>query len=444
MGKDGFMGRLLGGADKFTDKQITETLAMLVAHGVKNGASDIHIEPHDRFVLIRYRIDGALRGIHKLPRPALTKIMEQLKTLTDLSPHETRTPQEGTYTTAADNKEVTVGVTTMPVYGGEKAVLHLSIGRGTPQGLEDLGFWGEGLQLLQSILTSPAGLVLVAGPKHSGTTTTLFSMIHALNSPLVNVATIETHHAHRLPGVNQTYLGDTNTLTVGSALKATLKQDPNIVMLTTLPDSTTITQAVHAATTGHLVLGGMHSDSSAQAVLRVRAAGVEPFLLATCLRASIGQRLVRTLCPDCRERHALNATEQKELARNFGITTASAYKKIHELELQAAPAIFGNVKQLSSTPSSITHIWRPSQKGCETCDHTGFNGRTAIVEVLNNTPHLHTLLLDAASNSAGSLQAAAIKDGFIPMALDGLVKALRGQTTVAEILRAMQPLLDPA
>jgi type IV pilus assembly protein PilB len=365
--------------------------------------------------------------------------MVQLKTLADLNAQETRAPQEGTYVQDADGQQVAVRVATMPVFGGEKAVLHVTVSRGAPVSLEDLGFWGKGLHALQSVLTNPAGLVLVAGPKHNGVSSTLFSLVSALNSPLVNIATVEPQQKHRLPGVNQTYLGDSGALTVTTGLKAALKQDPNIIMLSNLPDSDSAVIAVHAATTGHLLLAGLHADSSIQAALRVRAAGIEPFLLVTCLRASVGQRLVRTLCPNCRERYALSRDEQKELAQSFGITGPGAYKKIHELEGQLAPAIFGDVKQLNSTPSSITHLWRPSQTGCDTCDRTSHKGRTAIVEVLENTQGLHKILMDRDSHSPTTVQTAAIKDGFIPMGLDGLVKALRGQTTIAEVLRAVAP-----
>ncbi|HSX29798.1 MAG TPA: ATPase, T2SS/T4P/T4SS family [Candidatus Saccharimonadales bacterium] len=419
------------------DKQVAETLAMLVAMGVKRGASDIHIEPHERFVLVRYRIDGSLRGIHKLPRDSLSGVMAQLKTLADLNVNETRAPQEGTYVADAEGGHVTVRVATMPVFGGEKAVLHLSIRRGAPPALADLGFWGKGLQTLQHVLTSPAGLVLVAGPRHGGTATTLFSMVHALNSPLVSIATVETQRKHRLPGVNQTYLGDSSAMTMSTGLRAALKQDPNIIMLGDVPDSDTAAQAVHAATSGHLLLSGMHADNSVRAVLRVRAAGIEPFLLITCLRASVGQRLVRTLCPDCRERYALSRDEQRELAESFGITGANAYKRIYELESQAAPAIFGDVKQLNSTPTSITHLWRPSEAGCDTCDRSSYVGRTAITEVLENTSALHKLLMDRDMHAVPTIQTAAIKEGFIPMGLDGLIKALRGQTTITEVLRAV-------
>ncbi|HEX7963320.1 MAG TPA: ATPase, T2SS/T4P/T4SS family [Candidatus Saccharimonadales bacterium] len=435
--KDILTGRLLGNAQKFTDKQVAETLVMLVEHGVKRGASDIHIEPHERFVLVRYRIDGALRGIHKLPRPALPVILAQLKTLADLSVEETAMPQEGTYTLTVDDKRVDVRVSTMPVIGGEKAVLHLTLERGKPMNLEALGFWGTGLTAVQSLLAHPHGLLLVAAPRHHGSTSTLFSFLQMLNSPLVSIATVETHPKHRLPGVNQTYLSGGMTALAG--LQAALKQDPNIVMVDNLPDSTTAELAVHAASTGHLVLGGMHADGAVPAVLRLRASGIEPFLLVTAFRAAVGQRLVRTLCPNCRERYALSLEEQQELAKRFGITSASAYKRVHELEKSIAPAIFGDVKQLSSSPTAITHAWRASSTGCETCDRTGYTGRSAITEVLQNTEGLQKVLLSNETPTLASLHTAAVKDGFVPMALDGLVKALRGQTTIAEILHAISP-----
>ncbi len=437
--KDGLMGRLLGASAKFTDKQVAETLAMLVEYGLAHGSSDIHLEPHERFVLVRYRIDGTLRGIHKLPKAAQGNVLAQLKELAGLDAQETAAPQEGHYEVTVGGRKVDVRLSTMPVFGGEKAVLHLSVERGKPLNLASLGLWGGNLSAVQTVLTHPHGLLIVAGPRHSGSSTTLFSLLDALNNPLVSIATVEMHPKHRLPGLNQTYLAG-KALSVQEGLQSTLKQDPNVVMLSEMPDSNTIQSAVHAATTGHLILAGLHAETSAKALLRIRAAGVEPFVLVTGLRAVIGQRLVRTLCPDCRVRYMLSRDEQKELARNFAITSSAAYKRVHELERSVAPAVFGDVKQLSSTASSITHLWKASDNGCETCDHTGYTGRTAIIEVLQNTPALQKALLSGEVASAPALQAAALKDGFIPMALDGLVKALRGQTTISEVLHAIAPL----
>lgn len=427
------MGRLLGNAEKFTDKQIAETLAMLVEHGVTRSATDIHIEPHERFVLVRYRIDGALRGVYKLPRPALGTVMAQLKMQAGLNVQETRMPQEGEYSQEVGDKQIEIRLATMPVYGGEKAVLHLSAERGNPADLSALGFWGDGLKTLKSVLANPHGLLVVAGPRHSGLSSTLFSLLKDLNSPLSSLATVEAGTKHRLPGVNQTYL--TSGMSTHDGLQAALKQDPNIIMLDNVPDGPTASLVVQAATTGHLVLAGLHAESSIAALLRLRHSGVEPYLLITGLRAAVGQRLVRQLCPECRERYEVSPEEREQLEESFGITNSSARKRLHELEQAAAPAIFGDVKQLGSTPSQVTHLWRPS--GCDACEHSGYQGRTAIVEVLRNTESLHKAMLAKEPLSAGAIQTMVLKDGFIPMGLDGLVKALRGQTTIAEVLRAI-------
>ena len=435
--KDSLMGRLLGSADKFTDKQVAETLTLLVDHGVQHGASDIHIEPHERFVLVRYRIDGALRGVHKLPRQALGTIMAQLKTLADLNAQETRMPQEGEYTlSSGGDKRIEVRLATMPVYGGEKAVLHLTLERGQPIDLATLGFWGDSLATLKATLASPHGLVVVAGSRHSGVSATLFSLLQMLNSPLVNIATVETGATHRLPGINQTYLS--GGMSVEAAVRAILKQDPNILMVDTVPDGPTAELAVHMATTGHLVLAGVHAENSIAALLRLRHAGVEPFLLTSGLRVSIGQRLVRQLCANCRERYALSDEERTSLEESFGMSSTTARKRLHELERLAAPAIFGDVKQLNSTPNHITHLWRRSETGCDACHQSGYQGRIAIVEVLKNSDVLHKALLARDPSSAAAIQTALLKEGFVPMGLDGLVKALRGQTTVTEVLRAVQ------
>ncbi len=436
--KDSLMGRLLGSSEKFNDRQVSETIDLLVRHGVERGASDIHIEPHERFVLVRYRIDGTLRGIHKLPRPALGMVMAELKKQAGLHVHETATPQDGQYEAKVGDRVVDIHLSLMPVYGGEKAVLHLAMHRGKPLELEALGFWGSNLRTLQGVLASPHGLVVVAGPRHSGRAATLFSMLSQLNSPMVSIATVESQPKHRLPGVGHTYLA-ASAMTVSNGLQAALKQDPNIIMISDMPDGATAESAIHAATTGRLVLVGLHADGAVAAALRMRAAGVEPFLLATGLRAAVGQRLVRTLCADCRERYLIPNEELQHLRETFGINTSAAAKRVHDLERQAAADGLGDEKQLNSAPAGITHLWRAHPEGCNQCGHTGYQGRTALVEVLSNTEAVQKGLLDREINSVPALQRLALKDGFIPMALDGLIKALRGQTTIEEVLHATKP-----
>jgi len=429
------MGRFLGNAEKFNDKQIAETLELLVTHGFKRGASDIHIEPHERFVLVRYRIDGTLRGVHKLPRPALGLAMAELKKIAGLQVQESRLPQEGQYDVRVGNQEVAVHVSIMPVFGGEKAVLHLSAHLGKPELLPGLGFWGKGLKTLESVLASPHGLVIVAGPRHSGVHSTLFSLLQALNSPMISIATVELRTKHHLSGVSQTYL-TANGLSVRDGLQAALKQDPNVVMLGDIPDGATAELAIHAATTGHLVVAGLHADGAITATLRMRVAGVESFLLVTGLRAAVGQRLVRKLCPSCRERYALTPDELRTVREHFGIANAAAAKRVHELEREAIQSGLGDTTQPNTTPSHITHLWQARPEGCEDCQHTGYQGRTALVEVLTTTEGVQKGLMDRDNVSVAALHKTAVKDGFVPLALDGLIKILRGQTTMKEVLQA--------
>lgn len=434
--KDTLVGRFLGNAEKFSEKQVAETLDILVEHGFKRGASDIHIEPSELFVLVRYRIDGTLRGIHKLPRQALGSVITQLKKTAGLHTHETHIPQEGHYDVRIGASEVTVQVSTMPVFGGEKAVLHLTVRSSKVELLEPLGFWGEGLRTLQSVLATPHGLVLVAGPRHSGISSTMFSLLSQLNTPMVSIATVETRTKHRLRGASQTYL-HTSGLSVQEGLQAALKQDSNIIMVSDLQGTATANLAVHAATTGHFMLVGMHAEGALAATLRMKAAGVEPFLLVTALRASIGQRLVRRPCPMCRERYALSHDELQRLEQSFGIRTPAARARVHDLERQAVAASLGGSKLANTTPAHITHLWRPHPEGCASCGHTGYSGRTALTEVLAATDTVHKSLMNPEITSVPALQKALVKDGFIPMALDGLIKALRGETTPADVLRTV-------
>ena len=429
------MSRLLGGARTYTDTQLAETLAMLVAHAIKRRASDIHIEPQDRLILIRYRIDGRLYGIHKLPRTALPGLLAQLKKLAGLKMGDTASPQEGSYETLVNQQTVRIHVATLPVLNGEKAVLHLQTERGKPEDLARLGFWGEGLAALQHVLASPYGLVLVAGPRHSGVSSTLFSMLAALNTPLVNITTIETRPAHRLPGVNQTFVNVDNGLHMHHALQAALKQDPNIMMIGDLPDAATAELAVRTATAGHLLLAGLHADSAAAGILRLRSTTVEPFLLATALRAAVAQRLVRRLCTACRKRQQLSQEELRRVAALFGIQDSGAWRRLHRLESAALAAGLGAAHPLSSTPYGITTLWQAHEAGCSACDHTGYNGQVAITEVLTSSSLLQRALLAPDIPSAARLQSSLLTNGFVPLALDGLVKSLRGMTTITEVLR---------
>ncbi|MGH7157979.1 MAG: GspE/PulE family protein [Candidatus Saccharimonadales bacterium] len=438
--RDVITGRLLVAASpRFTDEQVVETLHLLIAQGVRRGANTIHIEPHNQYVLVRYRIDGVLRGAHKLPRAASAVLMATLKQLADLAPHDTYTPQDGQFVAeASGHQPVHVRVSVMPVLGGEKAVLHLLPEQNSPAGLATLGFWGENLQTIQELLARPQGLITVAGPRHSGKTTTLYSMLQLVHKPGHSVATLEEHRTIRLTGASQSYLHNHGSHAMASGLQALLRQDPNVILLGSIPDGETAEQTLSAATSGHLLLAELPADDAVTGTLRLRSLVHSPFMLATGLKAAVGQRLVRTLCPHCRQRFELTDELRKKLETAFGIATPADRTRVFELELAAQRAGLGDA-ELASSKHSVTRVWRARKGGCEQCGHSGYKGRTVISEILEINETIQKMLLASELPTPLQLRRAALKAGFTPMGLDGLVKILRGQTTVAEVLRAVTP-----
>lgn len=432
--KNTFLSRLLASSDKFSDEQIAQTINLLVEHAVKHQASDIHIEPHERHAQVRFRVDTILRSTHKLPLAALPALITKIKELADLKPSEYVLPQEGQYATLVGEDQFEIQVYTMPVLGGEKVVLHIASKLSKPPTLEALGFWGSALQTLQNSLTRSHGLLLVATPRRNGKTTTLHSMLQALNTPAVSIATVEQNIEYRTTGINQTQVRPERGISFYTGLQAALNQDPNIIMVGNVADKQTANASIQAATGGHLILGGIHADSAAGALVHLQALSNEPFLFAHAAKIAVSQRLIRKLCTNCREAYRPDHNETTALYKAFGISTSLLKGRVHELEKEAAQAGLGSAT-LATTASGIVTLWQPGENGCEACNHTGFRGTLAIVEVLDVTTSIQAALLTP--QTATSLRALALKDAFIPLELDSLVKALRGQTTISEILRIL-------
>ena len=431
--KDTFLGRLLGNADKYTDEQVAQTVTMLVENGVKHGATDIHIEPNDRFAAVRYRVDGVLHNKHKLPIGALPAVVAEIKELAGMHADDHHLPQEGQYAVLVGEDQFEVQVHTLPVVGGEKATLHLLRRLSKPLSLDALGFWGEGLNALHTALSRSHGLILVGAPRRSGNTTTMHSMLNLVNTPSVSIATVETAIEYSLPGASQTVVRPHHGITFHQGVQAALNQDPNILMVSSVPDKKTAELTVQASVGGHMVLAGVHANNAAVALAHLRSLSQEPFLLATCVRAVVSQRLVRALCRHCRERYIPSEEQVAEIEKTFGITAVAARKKLHELEAKAAAAGIDNNKYANTTPSHIIALWRAHDEGCEACGHSGYQGSVAITEIMLTSEAVQKALLD--NEPAGKIHDAALKTGFIPMELDGLLKALRGQTTVQEVMR---------
>lgn len=425
------------------DSPIAQTVNLIIDYGVKNGASDIHIEPRENFVLIRYRVDGILREANKLPRKVLGSLVSRIKILASLKIDEHRAPQDGRFKIAINNHIYALRVSTLPIIDGEKVVMRILDESSKPATLEELGYWGYSLEAVQHAIVQPHGMVLVTGPTGSGKSTSLFSVLSMLNNPGVNISTVEDPIEYHVIGANQTQVNPVAGMTFASGLRALLRQDPNIIMVGEIRDGETADLAVQAALTGHLVFSTLHTNNAATCLPRLLDMNIEPFLIASTVRIVIGQRLVRRLCPDCREDYTPDTIEMQQITKVFQLKDAASSKKLHELEKSALAGGIGasnssktnkhSPENLSTTEKSITKLWRAPDDGCDSCNHTGYRGRMGIYEVLANTTNVQQLIVG--NSTSEKLQDQAIADGMITMQIDGLIKALRGQTTIEEILR---------
>jgi type IV pilus assembly protein PilB len=424
------------------DSPIAQTVNLIIEYGIKSGASDIHIEPREDVVITRYRIDGLLREVDKLPRKVLGALVSRIKILANLKIDEHRAPQDGRFKVQVNDQMFALRVSTLPIVDGEKAVLRILNESSKAANFEELGFWGEAKETLKLAISQPHGMVLVTGPTGSGKSTTLFSVLSMLNTPTVNISTVEDPVEYRIPGVNQTQVNPLAGMTFTNGLRALLRQDPNIIMVGEVRDSETAELAVQAALTGHLVFSTLHTNNAATCLPRLLDMGIEPFLIASTVRVVVGQRLVRRLCRDCREHFTPDEAQLERLRKSFKLTN-EAIDRVHELETQALEGGIGKTEatgenqdaqaDLSTSETTIHRLWREHEGGCNTCNHTGYKGRIGIYEVLRSSPGIQNLIVS--SGTSELMEATAIKEGMLTMQVDGLIKALRGETTIEEILR---------
>jgi type IV pilus assembly protein PilB len=431
--------------DLAEDSPIAQTVNLIIEYGVKSGASDIHIEPRENYVVVRYRIDGLLREANKLPRKLLGALVSRIKILSNLKIDEHRAPQDGRFKVQVGGLVYALRVSTLPIVDGEKVVMRILNESSKAADFSELGFWGYSLTTMQRAIIQPHGMVLVTGPTGSGKSTTLFSVLSMLNTPNVNISTVEDPVEYRIPGVNQTQVNPIAGMTFTNGLRALLRQDPNIIMVGEIRDGETAELAVQAALTGHLVFSTLHTNNAATCLPRLLEMDIEPFLIASTVRVVIGQRLVRRLCSECREAYAPNDVVLKQISRTFGLDGEGVMKKIHDFEEQALQGGIGkpnpnsknakanSVGELSTTGSTINRMWKPHEDGCAACNHIGYKGRIGIYEVLHNSEKVQRLIIGNETSEA--IQTIAIEEGMLTMQLDGFIKALRGETSIDEILR---------
>ncbi len=410
--------------DVAEDSPIAQTVNLIIEYAVKSGASDIHIEPRDKQVLIRYRVDGVLKEANRLPKRTLNSLVSRIKILSSLKIDERRAPQDGRFKITMNGRVFAFRVSTLPITEGEKVVMRVLDESSEPLSLETLGFWGKALADIKDASHQPHGMILVTGPTGSGKSTTLHSVLHILNKPDVNISTIEDPVEYKLEGVNQTQVNPTAGMTFVAGLRALLRQDPNIIMVGEIRDGETAGLGVQAALTGHLVFSTLHTNNAATCLPRLLDMDIEPFLIASVVRVVIGQRLVRRLFPEDCEQYSPSVEERKEIERVFGIKTKADWDAIFKL-LAEAQEHFGQPK------STKLNFWRPKQDLPN--DRTGYKGRMGIYEALKNSEDIQKLIVTNATSE--EIQAQAVTGGMVTMQLDGLIKAMLGMTSIEEILR---------
>ena len=420
--------------DDFAENSpIAQTVNLLLEYAIKSNASDIHIEPREDYVQVRYRIDGVLKEVNKLPRNVHGALVSRIKILSNLKIDERRVPQDGRFKIKVSGKQYALRVSTLPIADGEKVVMRILDESNQAISLDKLGYWGLSLATVKDAMAQPNGMILVTGPTGSGKSTSLFSILSELNTPDVNISTIEDPVEYKIPGVNQTQTNAKAGMTFASGLRALLRQDPNIIMVGEIRDGETANLGVQAALTGHLVFSTLHTNNAATCLPRLLDMGIEPFLIASTVRAVIGQRLVRRLCMNCRQEYVPNAEELSYIVQMFSLKQGSI-QRLHELEGQAFADKIGGDTPMGSTDVTIQRLWRPNPEGCDECNHVGFKGRVGIYEVLGISVPIQKMI--TANATSNDIQEQAISEGMVTMQTDGLIKSLRGVTTIEEVLRA--------
>ena len=419
--------------DVAENSPIAKTVNLLLEYAIRSSASDIHIEPREKYIQVRYRIDGILREVNQLPKNISAALVSRIKVLSNLKIDERRIPQDGRFKIKLNGRQFAFRVSTLPTTEGEKIVMRILNESSQALTLDQLGYWGEAKKTVEEALTEPDGMILVTGPTGSGKSTSLFSVLSRLNTPDVNISTIEDPVEYKIPGVNQTQTNNKAGMTFANGLRALLRQDPNIIMVGEIRDSETANLAVQAALTGHLVFSTLHTNNAATTLPRLLDMNIEPFLISSTVKAVVGQRLVRKINQTTKIQYVPSEEEKKTIISLFNLKPGQTFKHIHELEKQAKSEGIGGDNPLSTDENGIKFLWKPNPDDNDDGANLGFRGRIGIYEVLKVSQKIQRLV--TANATSDDIQNQAIAEKMLTMQSDGLIKALRGVTTAEEVLR---------
>ena len=396
-------------AEIIKEAPIAKIVSTILEYAVTSRASDVHIEPQEDRVRVRYRIDGILYDKLSLPKGVQDAFISRIKILSEMKIDEHRTPQDGRFNFKVDNKEVDLRISVLPTVFGEKVVMRLLRKSGGVPNLQELGVTGSTLKNLETSMLRPHGIIIVCGPTGSGKTTTLYSVLARLNTTRVNIMTLEDPVEYQITGVNQVQVNPAVGLTFATGLRSFLRQDPNIILVGEIRDKETTELAIQAALTGHLVFSTLHTSNAAGALPRLLDLGAETFLLASTMNAILGQRIVRKICTFCKEEY---------------IPPPQIIEEIKNVLGRLFPAQNGQAVKLYRG------------RGCEECGGSGYLGRIGIFETLPISSKIASLVLENADSN--TMEKEAIEEGMITMKQDGYFKVLKGVTTVEEVLRVAQ------
>ncbi|MBA3463503.1 MAG: type II secretion system ATPase GspE [Deltaproteobacteria bacterium] len=387
----------------------------LMFQAAKEGASDIHIRPGEKDIVVRYRVDGQLREAKRAPKKFQQSILARVKIMAGLNIAEKRLPQDGRIRRKMAGKDVDMRVATAPTAAGESVTIRLLDRSSVLLGLADIGFANDHLESIRGIIARPHGILLVTGPTGSGKTTTLYACLSEINSPDKNILTVEDPVEYQLEGISQTQVNAKIELTFASGLRSFLRQDPDVIMVGEIRDRETAEVAITASLTGHLVFSTVHTNDAAGAITRLVDMGIEPFLVASSLVGLLAQRLVRRPCYAC----ARPVRPSEEALVELGIEPDRFFRGAYDL-----PA----VKSMHPPPVGTVY----ETVGCQVCNQLGYKGRTGIYELLMMNDNVRRLAL--AKADAGSIRDAAIADGMVSLRLEGARKVMQGMTTIEEVM----------
>ena len=382
------------------DAPVINIVNSLISQAIKTGASDIHLEPQEKGLRVRFRVDGVLREMTSFPKHTQGAIVSRVKIISSMDIAEKRAPQDGRIQVQEAGRPVDIRVSSLPTIYGEKIVMRILDQKASILEIDSLGFSADNLRKFHKMYKHTYGMILVTGPTGSGKTTTLYSMLTELNSPTQNIITIEDPVEYRLAGINQVQVSNKAGMTFATGLRSILRQDPNIIMVGEIRDKETAEIAIRAALTGHLVLSTLHTNDAAGAVTRLIDMGIEPFLVASAVIGCVAQRLVRKICPECRQPY---------------------------VPFPDSPECL----MLAEHPETCALLYHGT--GCIHCGNTGFRGRLAVHEVMPMSPALRELVVRRASTS--DLTQQAIAEGMQTIQQDGMSKVLDGRTSLKEMLR---------